>query len=457
MRTDYDPNAAPHVLLVNPWIHDFAAYDVWAKPYGLLSLAAVLRSQGVKVSYIDCLDRFHPRMAPVDPSARHGRGPYLKTPLSKPKGLEKIARTYSRYGIRPEWLEADLAALVPPPDLILVTSLMTYWYPGVFEAIGVLKARFPKTPLVLGGIYARLCSEHARAHSGADQVVTDRGESLWEVVKAHTGWDAAPVPDPGDLEGWPYPALDLQRRIPYVPLLTARGCPFDCAYCATHFLEPARRRRSPDHVLAEILFWHDRYGVREFAFYDDAFLVDAQRHALPLLESIIRSRRPLFFHTPNALHIREITTESATLMFRAGFHTVRLGLETTAFEERGRLDRKVNEEEFMQAVGCLRAAGFRADQVGAYLLVGLPGQAVAAVEQSIRVVQRAGITPILAHYSPIPHTRLWEAAVAASRYDLNADPIFSNNAIFPCSRDDFSWPALSRLKTLAQTPPIDSI
>ncbi|MFZ1986980.1 MAG: B12-binding domain-containing radical SAM protein, partial [Desulfatitalea sp.] len=169
---------SPHILLVNPWIHDFAAYDVWAKPYGLLSLAAVLRAKGVRVSYIDCLDRFHPRMAPADPSARHGRGPYLKTPIAKPRGLEKIARTYCRYGIRPEWLDADLAALEPPLDLILVTSLMTYWYPGVFETIGVLKARFPQVPLLLGGIYARLCSEHARAHSGADQVVTDRGESL---------------------------------------------------------------------------------------------------------------------------------------------------------------------------------------------------------------------------------------------------------------------------------------
>ncbi|MDH3957783.1 MAG: cobalamin B12-binding domain-containing protein, partial [Desulfobacteraceae bacterium] len=45
----------PHILLINPWIHDFAAYDFWAKPMGLLILAALLRSQGVSVSYIDCL------------------------------------------------------------------------------------------------------------------------------------------------------------------------------------------------------------------------------------------------------------------------------------------------------------------------------------------------------------------------------------------------------------------
>ena len=450
MPSNASDSHAPHVLLVNPWIHDFAAYDVWAKPYGLLSLAALLRADGARVSYIDCLDRFHPNMAPVDASARHGRGPYLKTPIPHPKGLEKIARTYSRYGVPPEWVRADLAALAAPPDLILVTSLMTYWYPGVFETIRELKAAFPKTPLILGGIYARLCTDHARVHSGADQVVTDRGESLWTLVETHTGWAGAHRAELDEMDAQPYPAFDLQRRLPYVPLLTARGCPFDCAYCAARLLEPVRCRRSPESVLAEILFWHERHGVADFAFYDDALLVDARRHAWPLLEGIIRSERKLYFHTPNALHIREIGAETADLMFRAGFHTLRLGLETTAFEAREELDAKVTAAEFRQAVDHLKAAGFGADQVGAYLLVGLPGQTVAAVERSIRVVQATGITPILAHYTPIPGTRLWPAAVAASRYDLTADPIFTNNAIFPCSREDFSWPTLSRLKQMAK-------
>jgi hypothetical protein len=43
---------------------------------------------------------------------------------------------------------------------------------------------------------------------------------------------------------------------------------------------------------------------------------------------------------------------------------------------------------------------------------------------------------------------LWERAVAVSRYDLEADPIFTNNAIFPCQREAFTWEALSRLKRL---------
>jgi radical SAM superfamily enzyme YgiQ (UPF0313 family) len=201
-------------------------------------------------------------------------------------------------------------------------------------------------------------------------------------------------------------------------------------------------------VVEELEFWHRRHGAVDFAFYDDALLVDSETHALPILEGIVRRGLPLFFHTPNAVHIRAITPEVAQLMRRAGFFTLRLGLETTAFENRSALDRKVTEAQFFRAVGYLKAAGFAADRIGAYLLVGLPGQDVRAVEASIAVVKQAGIVPVLAYYTPIPHTALWPDAVAASRYDLEADPLYCNNAIFPCQSEDFSWSTVSRLKRL---------
>ena len=136
-------------------------------------------------------------------------------------------------------------------------------------------------------------------------------------------------------------------------------------------------------------------------------------------------------------------------MLRAGFRTIRLGLETTAFEQRQTMDRKVSAAQFHRAVSCLKTAGFSAGQVGAYLLAGLPGQDFKAVADAIELVKQAGITPVIAHYTPIPHTPMWPQAVAASRYDLEADPVYSNNAIFPCQSEAFSWEVLTRLKRLA--------
>ncbi len=441
----------PHILFINPWIHDFAAYDFWAKPLGLMTLAAIVREHDASVSYIDCLDRFHPRAPETDPYARYGRGPYLKTGISKPSILPDVTRRFSRYGIKPEWLRDSLTA-IPRPDLICLTSLMTYWYRGVQETIVHIRDIYPDTPIVLGGVYASLCFDHAIANSGADRVVTDAGEAaILDLVSEATGFTVSPKFDPSRLDTYPYPAFDLQNKIAYAPLMTSRGCPFSCAYCASRFLNPKRQLRSPASVLEELRFWNKAHGVADFVLYDDAFLVDAERHAVPILEGILKSGMQLRFHTPNALHIRGITRETARLLFDAGFITLRLGLETAHFYTRSEIDAKVTVEEFHSSVSHLRGAGFKKDQIGAYLLVGLPEQSEEAIQESIHIVKQSGITPIPTYYSPIPHTGLWEKAVTASRYDLASDPIFANNAILPCQKEPFSWQTISALKNLARS------
>jgi radical SAM superfamily enzyme YgiQ (UPF0313 family) len=440
----------PHILLINPWIHDFAAYDFWAKPMGLLSLASILDRHGYRISYIDCLDRFHPAAPQTDPHARYGRGPYFKTRIPTPPGLEDVPRHFSRYGIRRDWFRDDLRS-ISRPDLVLVTSQMTYWYPGVQETIKILRVTFPDVPIVLGGIYATLCHEHADKHSGADRVESGAGEAnILKLAGEYTGFSVTPKFDSGNLDTYPYPAFGLQRKIGYVALLSSRGCPFACKYCASHVLNPKRMMRSPKSVLEEIQYWHEKYNVRDFAFYDDALLVDAETHAIPMLEGVIHADLKVCFHTPNAVHIREISRRTARLMFLAGFQTLRLGLEIAAFEKRDTMDRKVTAAEFKRAVSALKHAGFDKNQIGAYLLTGLPGQPMKSVEDSIKTVKQNGITPILAHYTPIPGTALWKEAVASSRYDLESDPLFTNNAISPCQDQAFSWEKLSHLKNLIE-------
>jgi len=438
----------PHLLLVNPWIHDFAAYDFWAKPLGLLQLAAILRAHDIRISYMDCLDRFHPRANVTGAQKRPGRGAYLKTRIPRPAGLKDVPRYFSRYGIPVEWFREDLSN-IPQPDVVMVTSLMTYWYPGVQEAIQQTREIFPDTPIVLGGIYASLCREHASKESGADRVFTGPGEGrVLDLVADAAGVVLTSDFDPQDLDTYPYPAFDLQHWIPYVPILTSRGCPFTCTYCASHYLNPNIMRRSPESVVEEIEYWHKTYGVIDFAFYDDALLVNAENHIIPILEGVLAAGLQLRFHTPNALHVREVTPEIARLMVLCGFESIRLGVETAAFEERGHLDKKITKGEFLKCMQTFKDAGFQKNQIGAYILVGLPGQPVSTVVDTIQAVKRAGAMPIMAYYTPIPHTALWEEALASSRYDLALDPIYTNNAILPCQKEPFAWETLNRLKKL---------
>jgi radical SAM superfamily enzyme YgiQ (UPF0313 family) len=441
---------SPHVLVINPWIDDFAAYDFWAKPIGLLTIASILRTYGYRVRYIDCLDRFHPRLSPRPAAGYFGKGPYPKTRIKKPETLKDVPRHYSRYGI-PESLVRNAIDDGPQPAAVLVTSLMTYWYPGVIAVIDIVREMLPKVPVVLGGIYASLCYEHAVRHSGADIVLPGQCEAdLLDLLRRLTNHTSTSAFRPGELDTYPYPAFELQNAVPYVPILTGQGCPFRCAYCASAFLTPGFRRRSPHHVVEEINFWHEKYSVVDFAFYDDALLIDADRHIVPILEGVMGYGLKVRFHTPNAVHIRPLSREVAGLLFRAGFKTIRLGLETAFFDGRRALDTKVEPDEFEQAVDHLRQAGFKGQDLGAYLLYGLPGEDLARLESSIKMVKACGVKPILAQYSPIPHTELWDAAVRASRYDLEADPVFHNNSIFPCRREPFSWEEVGYFKGLVQ-------
>ena len=48
-------HSSPHILLINPWITDFATYNLWIKPLGLLYVASFLRARGFRITLLDCL------------------------------------------------------------------------------------------------------------------------------------------------------------------------------------------------------------------------------------------------------------------------------------------------------------------------------------------------------------------------------------------------------------------
>lgn len=434
-------SSAPAVLLINPWIYDFAAYDFFARPLGLLYLAGLLQSRGLRVYFLDCL------AVPQARSGPFGTGRYPKEILPSPPPLAGIPRRYGRYGLSEAAFRRALSQ-VSEPAAILVTSHMTYWYPGVTVVIRLAREQFPRVPVLLGGIYATLCPDHARRHSGADLVLSGPGEeAVLRQLSAILGTDLSGPPT-DDLDALPYPALSLASGLSFIPLLTSRGCPFACRYCAAALLQPGWRRRQPLAVVEELRFWHHNLGLVEVAFYDDALLVAPEQHLLVILEELARLGLRFRFHTPNGLHVRFITQEVAIWLKRANFATLRLGVET-AVPGGGRLDEKLAAGELEEALAYLKAAGFNQKDLGVYLLLGLPGQEDREVAASIRRVRELGATPVLALYSPIPGTALWPAAVAASPYDLENEPLYHNNSLFPCW-PAFSWERYTRLKRMAQ-------
>ncbi|MEM4367942.1 MAG: hypothetical protein QXO21_02850, partial [Candidatus Anstonellales archaeon] len=87
------------VLLVNPPIYDFSAYDVWLKPLGLLYLSNILKESGIEVVMLDCLDR---NLFLDIPAKEDGTGKYPQKDIKKPDIISNIPLNYKRYGAKKE-------------------------------------------------------------------------------------------------------------------------------------------------------------------------------------------------------------------------------------------------------------------------------------------------------------------------------------------------------------------
>jgi radical SAM superfamily enzyme YgiQ (UPF0313 family) len=442
------------LLLINPWIYDFTAYDLWSKPVGLLYIAAYLKKIGYQIDYIDCLDKHHPALLNNSRYRRlkvknYGTGPYLRQPVEKPAILDFIPRHFARYGIPEEIFISELEKF-EKPDAILVTSFMTYWYLGPKRIVELLRKIFPGVPIILGGIYATLLPNHAKEVVKPDYIVEGPGEIEVTHILASI-LENAPVNEspPENFDEFPTPLYELYHKVDYLPILTSRGCPYHCTFCATDKISGQYTQRSPEKVIDEILINMQKFKVRDIAFYDDALLLNKKQRIIPILRALIKLKHHLRFHTPNGLHVKEIDEELAQLFYRSGFKTIRLSFESIHPDRQLDMKNKVTPGNLSRAVANLEKAGYKKNSLEAYVMMGLPRQSMEEVYESILFVHTLGIKIRLASYSPIPGTVDYDRAIGENLFQKNADPLLTNKTVFPLYRTYNAYVRFSNVRQFA--------
>ena len=427
------------ILLVNPPIYDFAAYDLWAKPLGLLYLSSILKRQQMDVEFFDYMDRNYPNI-PQQKSNKYGCGHYIQQEIEKPEVISNIKRKYHRFGI-PTDIAENFFQHIEKPDIIIIGSIMTYWYLGVIEVSNLLKKIFPDIPIILSGIYATLCNEHAKTIKTIDDVVIGSFDNFSPIFEKYN----INIELNSNFERFPLPDYSFYKKKEYIVLKTSIGCPFKCNYCAQYILNNNTYTiKNPLKIKEEIYQLADEENIQNIAFYDDALIFNSDKLIKVLLKEVNKDGKKFYFHTPNGLHARFLDQELAELMFSAKFIQPRFSLETSNSQEQKNSNNKVNNSEYERTIKYLNDVGYKKGEYITYLLIGMPGQNIENIKESIKYVHNLGSKISLSEYSPIPYTKDWQALPQ----ELKKDPLTQNNTYFMTLNKDYD--KLIELKEFAK-------
>jgi hypothetical protein len=211
------------------------------------------------------------------------------------------------------------------PDKVYVTSLFTYAWEPVHQAVAYYKKIFPQAKVVVGGIYATLMAEHA-ALSGADEV----HRSLYEGAENL-------LPDYSLVPGW-------RQSI----VFSHRGCVNRCPYCAVPIMEPTEgtiQVKSVRHLVAP--------GHRKVILWDNNLL--GATNWRDLIAELKEIGLPVDFN--QGLDARRITEEVAQEFKGLRVDPIRMAYDVPS--ERKALAR---------AIPALERAGFKLRNIVVYVL-----------------------------------------------------------------------------------------
>jgi len=358
-----------HVTLVNPPYPSGSHESMRTIPLGLGYLAAVLENNGYSVDVIDCQ-------------------------VLKPTRKQ---------------LESKLSQL--QPDIVGVTSA-TLTYGPALEIVKTTKEVCPNCLTVLGGPHVTVMDEHAlNEQPAADVIVRGEGEqtmlelanlkskanlkNLSEVagVTFRKNGQIIRTPDRPfiqDIDSLPRPAYrhfqlsnyKISGKT-YLPVITSRGCPFQCTFCLVSRMCGKRfRARSPKKVVDELEWLRDTYEADAFSFYDDTFTFDKKR-AREICHEM--KNRNVDLPWDCRTRVDQVTRELLAEMRDANCQLVHFGIESGSQKMLDTMKKGTTVEQNEKAIRWAKEVGL---SFAISVVIGYPGETPELLMQTIDFIRK---------------------------------------------------------------------
>lgn len=176
------------------------------------------------------------------------------------------------------------------------------------------------------------------------------------------------------------PILSYAKRFPIAPIVTSRGCPYQCTFCGSNITWQHKiRLRSAQNVINEIEHLKKTYRIREIHITDDNFTFD-QLHAREFCETLISRKIRISWQCPNGVRIDTLDKELLKLMKKAGCYSVGLGIESGNQEILNGVKKKLDLSKVRGVLKNLKQAGIRCQ---GFFILGLPNETKRTIQQTI--------------------------------------------------------------------------
>jgi len=220
---------------------------------------------------------------------------------------------------------------------------------------------------------------HANIHKKTNAVYVD---SLDEVIDLN--YDYVNVSSYSMRESFsPFAVYRYEENVKQFFLVTSRGCPFKCTFCAEPALHGANMRyASVDSVIGHIEKLHLRYGLNVLTIYDDQLLIDVPR-AKQLFRRLAKFK--LRIEMPNGVTAVFIDDELALLMKQAGVDTIALAIESgSEYVLKHIINKPLRLPKLKKVMKSLRAANIF---VQGFFVIGMPGESDAHRQETMDLIR----------------------------------------------------------------------
>jgi radical SAM superfamily enzyme YgiQ (UPF0313 family) len=213
------------------------------------------------------------------------------------------------------------------------------------------------------------------------------------------------------------PQGTFTKRLPVAPIVTSRGCPYECAYCGVKSNTGNQlRKRSPHNIISEIVMLTERYSVKEIHIEDDNFTFDKKR-AIDFCNLLISNKINISWACPNGVRLDMLDEELLKLMERSGCYSFAIGIESGSSKILKDMNRKMSLNTLKEKVNLI--ASVTDIRMTGFTIAGYPTETPEDIEETIRLTLSLPISRVqYSNFLPLPGTKIFHSLIESGEISM---------------------------------------